>query len=1215
MRLPGQNHDPSLTVIIYEWPGPNYLRDLINCGPSWYKATPESVHRGWRPELTASGDFEAGKTKLSTFLTFAIGAAKCCEMLHQGKRLVHGELRGDSFHFNAETRKVKLINLGSGVRSFERYLTSSGWTALTRQTGVDYKLEFVAPEQTGRLQFSPDSRSDLYSLGILFWNMLTGELPFSASNPLEIIRNTLSRRVPPVSSKRLDVPDALSAVIQKLLQKNQEERYHSASGLQWDLEQIQSLLSEGDSEGLKNFQVGGKDVSSFWALPDLHLSREQERKTLSTLIERASKGKQTHLPASRLSQLITSDSSTSGSRLEGDAQLGETNSDSVSTHSRTSALPGSGLNEAYANRLERTESASNSLQGEKEEQAPSEPLNLPLQKRTSTEYTPSLGSGDLASSSLFSVVEGPETVLKSAIKYKRKGKTDVVAVCGSPGIGKSTLLHSVHAEARAKGYLAVVKFDQYRNSPFDPVLKLLSSVMRQIFSESEVSTGFHWNLRSYIKPAWGILHSLLGLPESLLDVAKCASSANQAQIKLPPEAHAKANGIHGSQSCSAYTSLDFLRNGASTNRNIRLIAIYLDVLRFITSQKFVVFCLEDADFGDEESLGLVQAIVGSRIEMVVAITLRERGQNSPRISELLAQKPSNVTILELKPLSEGDVAEYVSATLKRSREYVLPIALVVHEKTRGNPFFMREMLDCCYRTGCVFYSWIDSRWAFDLDKIFSEFSSDSYGSQISDDHLVRRLRDLPQDAQKLLAWASLIGNTWRFSMVKALLDTEGLTSSEQGGNRPQSHSGKVTFVRQSSQDAIRALQAAIQGCVVEAEDADDLFCFCHDRYQHGASRLCRDPEEMHFQISQLLLDSPHAGESPLYVRASHICASRNVIKKRVSIRRPYREILFQAGERAVESGGRAAGLDYFSSAISLLQEDPWNESLPDVSYRESLTLHNKVVDSLSHSGCKQKALTLLQTILQQAKTPLDRVPAYIMKSRLTSRLGDVPSALRILKTCLEELGLPIPDTSWDDCDRQFHELCLEFSSTEDQTLVDRPTNEDEITNALGAVLIEATAAAFWTDSLLCYHFSLIEMQVHLRKGNIPQSGLLLVHFAVLALGRFDMHELSTRLSQNADKYFERYTSSGYFVGRGHTLSMLMIGHTQMPLADSFPRLEYGLDLSLDAGDKFAALLNIGVTASTKIWCSHDLAETENYCTFAAEEIVHWQVSSLQDLIA
>lgn len=1107
------------------------------------------------------------------------------------------------------------------MRSFEHYLTSSGWTALTRQAGVDYKLEFIAPEQTGRVQSSPDSRSDLYSLGLLFWNMLTGDLPFSGSNPLEIIRNSLSRRVPPVSSKRLDVPDALSAVIEKLVSKNIEDRYHSANGLQWDLEKIQSLLSEGDSEGLKLFQIGSKDVSSFWSLPDLQLNREHDRERVLAIIDRVSKGKHTHVPVSKLSNLIRSDSSASDGRPENGVHLGETNSDSASIQSRISPVPSSSLNDSTAIRPDRPGSAANSYSGEREDGEPSGLLQHSLQKRISTDYTPSVGSNEMAGSSLYSVPEGPDTILKGSSKFKRKGKTDIVAVCGPPGMGKSSLLHSIHSEARAKGYLAIAKFDQCRNAPYEPVLKLLSSVMRQIFSESEICTQFHQNLRSYIRPAFGILSGLLGLPESLLDVAKCPNSASQSssiQMRLPTEAQAKTSGTHNSQSCAAYTSSDFLRNGASTSKNIRLMAIYLDVLRFIATQRFVVFCLEDAHFADEESLSLIQAIIGARIELVIAMSLKEHDHS--RTSALLRQKPSNVTIVNLKPLSEDDIAEYVSATMRRSKEYTFPLVAVIHEKTGGNPFFMREMLDNCYRTNCVYYSWKDSRWTFNLDKIFAEFASESYGSQISDDHLVRRLMDLPEGIQKLLAWASLIGNTWRFSMIKALLRVQNLSStnhetmessSAQNShvNRPLSHSGKVTFMRQSSQDAVRALQGAVTACIVEADEADDLFRFCHDRYQHGAMKLCTDVEEMQFQISQLMVEGARGQENPVYVRAAHICASIQVVRKRVHNRRAYRETLFQAGERAIESGGSAAGLEYFSNAITLLQDDPWNEALPDVSYRETLILHNKAADSYAYSGCKRRAMDLLETIIQQAKIPLDKVPAYIMQSRLIAKMGDVLDSLKVLKICLRELGLNFYETSWEECDDKFHELCHEFTTSEDNQLLNRPNNDDEITNALCAVLIEATAAAFWTSSLLYYHFALVEMQIHTRKGNIPQSGLILVHFATLVVGRFDLHGLANNLAQTADKYFEKYSSNAYFVGRGQALSALMLGHLQMPMADFLPRMEYALDMSLSAGDKFAALLNLGVTASMRIWCSHDMNEVENFSAFAAEEIPHWQVRS------
>jgi hypothetical protein len=92
---------------------------------------------------------------LLTFLDFAVGATECLEILHHGHELVHGELRGDAFHF-ANNGIVKMINFGSGARSFENGLTSAGWNTLTKEIGIELKLSFIAPEQTGRLPAEPD---------------------------------------------------------------------------------------------------------------------------------------------------------------------------------------------------------------------------------------------------------------------------------------------------------------------------------------------------------------------------------------------------------------------------------------------------------------------------------------------------------------------------------------------------------------------------------------------------------------------------------------------------------------------------------------------------------------------------------------------------------------------------------------------------------------------------------------------------------------------------------------------------------------------------------------------------------------------------------------------------------------------------------------------------------------------------------------------------
>ena len=128
-RMPArQSGDVPLSAIIVEAPGKNYLRELVEFGPNFYAGTPGSP----RPQRD-------GQVPLLLFLDFAIGASECCEILHHGNEMVHGELRSDAFHYNRDTGHVRMINFGSGARSFEHGLTSAGWSSLMSERGVEHK--------------------------------------------------------------------------------------------------------------------------------------------------------------------------------------------------------------------------------------------------------------------------------------------------------------------------------------------------------------------------------------------------------------------------------------------------------------------------------------------------------------------------------------------------------------------------------------------------------------------------------------------------------------------------------------------------------------------------------------------------------------------------------------------------------------------------------------------------------------------------------------------------------------------------------------------------------------------------------------------------------------------------------------------------------------------------------------------------------------------
>ena len=148
-------------------------------------------------------------------------------------------------------------------------------------------LEYMSPEQTGRMNRSIDTRSDLYSLGVTVYQMLTGILPFTASNPLEWVHSHIARQpVAPVD--RCAVPEALSAITMKLLAKNAEERYQTAAGLEADLRRC--LLAWQSQGRIDSFVLGGDDLSDRLLIPEKLYGRQREVDALLASFDRVVAG-------------------------------------------------------------------------------------------------------------------------------------------------------------------------------------------------------------------------------------------------------------------------------------------------------------------------------------------------------------------------------------------------------------------------------------------------------------------------------------------------------------------------------------------------------------------------------------------------------------------------------------------------------------------------------------------------------------------------------------------------------------------------------------------------------------------------------------------------------------------------------------------------------------------------------------------------------------
>ncbi len=190
-------------------------------------------------------------TDLPLFLRLAIGIAVAVGKAHE-RGLVHRDIKPANILVNEADNQVRLTGFGVASRlSRERQASEPPEV-------IAGTLAYMAPEQTGRMNRSVDARSDLYAIGVTLYEMLTGKLPFAASDPMEWVHCHIARRPVPPSERMKKVPRAVSTLVMKLLAKNAEERYQTAGGLEADL---RHALVERESRGrIGEFPLGTHDL-------------------------------------------------------------------------------------------------------------------------------------------------------------------------------------------------------------------------------------------------------------------------------------------------------------------------------------------------------------------------------------------------------------------------------------------------------------------------------------------------------------------------------------------------------------------------------------------------------------------------------------------------------------------------------------------------------------------------------------------------------------------------------------------------------------------------------------------------------------------------------------------------------------------------------------------------------------------------------------------
>jgi len=218
---------------------------------------------------------------LEEFLEIAIALCDILNLLYH-ERIIHKDIKSSNILINPETKQIKLIDF-----SIASLLPRETQT-LVNPNILEGTLAYISPEQTGRMNRGIDYRTDFYSLGVTFYELLTGSLPFASNDPMELVHSHLAKIAPLVHEINSEIPSVLSKIVSKLMAKNAEDRYQNALGLKFDLENcLHQLQVLGKIE---SFEIAQHDVCDRFIIPDKLYGRETEVSTLLQAFERVSLG-------------------------------------------------------------------------------------------------------------------------------------------------------------------------------------------------------------------------------------------------------------------------------------------------------------------------------------------------------------------------------------------------------------------------------------------------------------------------------------------------------------------------------------------------------------------------------------------------------------------------------------------------------------------------------------------------------------------------------------------------------------------------------------------------------------------------------------------------------------------------------------------------------------------------------------------------------------
>jgi predicted ATPase/predicted signal transduction protein with EAL and GGDEF domain len=722
---------------------------------------------------------------------------------------------------------------------------------------------------------------------------------------------------------------------------------------------------------------------------------------------------------------------------------------------------------------------------------------------------------------------GPElSTLLGAFDRVAAGSSEIVLVSGRAGIGKTSLVHDIHRPVTIRrAYFASGKFDQMnRDRPFSALVDALQDLVEQLLTESpEVVEAW----REAIREAVG------NNGRVLIDVIPALEHITGPQSPIRP-----------------------LPSVEAVNRFQLVFQRFVQV--FAKREHPLVLFLDDMQWADAASLNLVTLLLGSpATESLLVVEAYREEEVRPTHTLLLAARELDshgvhVGAIELGPLAVPDVVQLLADTLHAGAESQQPLADVVHARTGGNPFFIRQFLQSLYEGGLIAFDPASRSFGYDLDAIKQTTISENVAEILSS-----KLDKLDPDTQRALKLGAAIGSRFELSTLAVI---HGLAEPELA--RLLEPAIETTLIVPASRFE------SLDPSVLDSPLVYRRFAFLHDRVQRAAYEMIV-PEErpgLHLEIGRLLLadsGSEAALERRLFDITNHMNQGIELIgspEERLRLA----QLNLRAGRRAKDSTAYSAAVRSFETAVTLLGgERAWRDH-----YELAREAYAKLAESLALSARYDEAFRIIDAAFTQTESLTERAGLLALKVNTHLSQGQMADALRCGRQGAEILGVELPV----DAARLGDVLQAEIGRILERTdeigvdkLLGLPVMRDDEKIALMSLLTHCLPAAFQTDQQLFALMCCKMVSLSLDFGNCPLSARAYGSFGAILSGGLRKYRDAYRFTKLgidlAHQFDDLSVMSGVYFLHGHFAS-----HWNEPVDASIELFKRGVQYGLETGD-------------------------------------------------